>query len=675
MSSRSHRRLWVVLGALAAGSLLAVLLQIPVLRGLGTFLLVAMASVLLVWLIARGLRRLLWRAGRRLAFSYLLIGVVPIPIALGILLVGGYLLCGFFLSHLFRSELGTLSRELATTTALAADAWASGAAFDAPLGEVTFAYYRDGRLAGGAEGAPGSWPAWLEDETDVALDTQAPARLPLVEIGEGQVSLAAAVERGGYGVLALFDGDLPRELSHRSQVWVRLANRDERASGGVTVSLGDNEWVFQPFRQDASDQQVREFYTTLGLPAERMVIGIEAAGALYDLGSGEVLQRSVSATLLAPVGVVLRNLLSSSSEIDAIAWLAFVVPAFLLFDLYVVAAFMAILLILGISRAVNRLSEATGRVQQGDFTVRIPVKRRDQIGQLQSSFNEMTANLESLVEQAAARERLEQELRIAQELQKSLLPTDFAARRGIQVATYFEPSAAIGGDYFDLFPLDDRGVRLGVVVADVAGHGLSAGLRMAMIKSAIDTLVQEGHDPDRIFASVDRLLRGREGERRSFVTATLALLDLAVGTADITNAGHPPTYLVREGEVEEILLPGTPLGTLGARFGRRRIELRPGDVLVWLSDGFIEACDGTDDSFGYDRTLEALAGAQGTADAVRDRLLEAVRQHTGDRAADDDRTLVALRYLGHVDPRDEREGAEIGSEGAAPVAPATGVSS
>jgi serine phosphatase RsbU (regulator of sigma subunit) len=587
--------------------------------------------------------------------------VVPIPIALGIVAVGGYLLCGFFLSHLFRTELETLSRELATTTALAADAWASGASFDAPLGEVAFAYYRDDRLAGGAERAPAAWPAWLETETDLALDPAAAARLPLVEIDRGKTSLASAVRRGRYGVLALFDGDLPAELSRRSQVWVRLAGREEETGGGVTVSLGDNEWVFQPFRQDASDQEVQDFYAALGLPTRRMVIGIEAAGTLHDLGSGEILQRSVSATLLAPLGVVLRKLLSSSSEIDAIAWLAFVIPAFLLFDLYVVAAFMAILLILGISRAVNRLSEATARVQQGDFSVRIPVKRKDQIGLLQSSFNAMTANLESLVEQTAARERLEQELRIAQELQKSLLPTDFASRRGIQVATYFEPSAAIGGDYFDLVQLDEAGVRLAVVVADVAGHGLSAGLRMAMIKSAIDTLVQERHHPDRIFASLDRLVRGQEGER-SFVTATLTLLDLEAGVAEITNAGHPPTYLVRGGEVEEILLPGTPLGTLGGRFGRRRVELEADDVLVWLSDGFIEACDDAQDSFGYDRTLEALAGAQDAAETVRDRLLEAVRRHTGDRPAEDDRTLVVLRYLGHVRAREEGDRAEAAAE-------------
>jgi serine phosphatase RsbU (regulator of sigma subunit) len=168
---------------------------------------------------------------------------------------------------------------------------------------------------------------------------------------------------------------------------------------------------------------------------------------------------------------------------------------------------------------------------------------------------------------------------------------------------------------------------------------------MAMIKSAIDTLVQERHPPDRIFASLDRLVRA-QAERRSFVTATLTLIDVEQGTAEITNAGHPPTYLLRDGEIDEILLPGTPLGTLDGRYGRRRISLEPDDVLIWLSDGFIEAFDDGDEAFGYERTIQALGGDAESASAVRDRLLAAVREHAGGRAADDDRTLVVVRYLG-----------------------------
>ena len=238
----------------------------------------------------------------------------------------------------------------------------------------------------------------------------------------------------------------------------------------------------------------------------------------------------------------------------------------------------------------------------------------------------MTANLESLVTQAAEKEILEKELQIAQDLQKSLLPNEAIAIESIEVATFFEPSAAIGGDYFDLVRLRDDRQRLAVIIADVSGHGLPAGLRMAMFKAALDILVQERKEPEGILASLDQLVRdGRD--RTSFVTATLSLMDLATGTIEITNAGHPPTYLIRRDDLTEIALPGTPLGVLEQNYGHCELQLEPNDVLVWLSDGFIEATDASDEAFGYERTAAALRGASDSVSAVRDRLLSAVEEH------------------------------------------------
>jgi phosphoserine phosphatase RsbU/P len=344
---------------------------------------------------------------------------------------------------------------------------------------------------------------------------------------------------------------------------------------------------------------------------------------------------------------VADRLLANAAEVDTVAWLAFIAPAFLLLDVYVAAAVVAAVMIVGLTRAVNSLSVATTKVQEGDFSVRIPVRRRDQLGELQQSFNAMTANLEELVAQAASQELLHKELQIAQDLQRSLLPdAGTIASESIEIATFFEPSAAIGGDYFDLFPLDEERGRLLVVVADVAGHGIAAGLRMAMLKAALDTLVREGKPPERILESLDGLVRAGRADTR-FVTATLAVVDLRTGRVELTNAGHTPTYrLARDGNVEEILLPSTPLGTFGRRYARKVVQIEPGDVLVWVSDGFIEACDDADESFGYDRVITALGGGCSSATIARDRVIEAVRGHTAGREVSDDRTLVALRYLG-----------------------------
>jgi sigma-B regulation protein RsbU (phosphoserine phosphatase) len=113
---------------------------------------------------------------------------------------------------------------------------------------------------------------------------------------------------------------------------------------------------------------------------------------------------------------------------------------------------------------------------------------------------------------------------------------------------------------------------------------------------------------------------------------------------ELTNAGHPPTYLVRNGEVREILLTGNPLGALGESYGQTQIRLQADDVVVWLSDGLIEALDPSGEPFGYDRIRQALNAPAGGASEVRDRLLAAVDRHTRGLPASDDKTFVAMHY-------------------------------
>jgi serine phosphatase RsbU (regulator of sigma subunit) len=586
--------------------------------------------------------------GRRLLLSYLLIGLVPVPIALSIGFVGAYLLSGFFLTHLVRVSLAEAGIEARATAADAVAARAARQEWSPPFPGMAVAFYRDGERVGGDERAPANWPTWLEQETALQAQVRSLATPPVVAtLPDGGHTVAAAVTSGTAGAVAFLDGDLETILRDRSRIWVELLSGSQEEPGGATVSVGDNRWVLQQIRRTPIARDIESYFAERGMQAGFLVRGLDSYGPGYDLATGAASSSRLSATLFAPPGVVQDLLLSSAAEVDTLAWLAFIVPAFLLLDVYAAAAVVAAVMIVGLSRAVNSLSTATAKVQEGDFAVRIPVRRRDQLGALQHSFNDMTANLQTLVVQAASQELLHKELQIAQDLQRSLLPdASLIASESVEIATFFEPSAAIGGDYFDLFHVGPERRRLVVVVADVAGHGIAAGLRMAMLKAALDTLVREGKPPEEILGSLDGLVRAGRADTR-FVTATLADIDLVTGTVDITNAGHPPTYrLCGDGRVDEILLPSSPLGALGRRYGRQVVQVEPGEVLIWVSDGFIEACDDTDESFGYDRVVTALGGDCASALAVRDRLIEAVRDHTGLRPLSDDRTLVALRYLG-----------------------------
>jgi sigma-B regulation protein RsbU (phosphoserine phosphatase) len=375
---------------------------------------------------------------------------------------------------------------------------------------------------------------------------------------------------------------------------------------------------------------------------------VEISGPLLDPASGKVLSEYVPAALSGTPRIVASHLFTGSS-VDTATWAALLVLGLLLLNVYGVAVLMASFMIFGLSRAVNRLSRATEAVRRGEFSVRIPVKRKDQVGDLQRSFNQMAGDLESLVTTAAQKELLEKELALARDLQKSLLPSNLPSGEEVEIATLFEPSAAIGGDYYDVLRLDDRvsgDGMLAIFIADVSGHGLSAGLRMAMLKAALSVLVDETRDPEEILRRLDDVVRAN-GERRFFVTATLSLIDFAAGRLEIINAGHPPTYLMRGGKATEILLPGSPLGGLGRTYGRTSLALEPGDLLAWLSDGLIEATNEAGEPFGYEnvvRTLSGEAGLAATPDELRDRLVTAVARHAGGQPPSDDRTMLVLRY-------------------------------
>lgn len=612
-------------------------LDIPYVTPASRVLLAGIAALGLLWLLWKAYRSFLYKVGRRLAFSYFLLGALPIPLVLLLLTVVAYILAGFYLGQLYRGaledlnvELSTLARERAAVLA------ATGRPLAASAGNVAFAWYRGGRRVGGDPRLPKTWPAWLEAQPDA---------VHFVEPADGTFTLATAASREGTGVVALWTGSLAQEISRRGDLWIDITRPDD--PNIVRIEMFGRRLPLRRINREKEEAGESEKFFKHRSHGEGywdrpLLWWGDMAGPVRDLASGRMVLNHLSVTLTSTPRTVQRHLFVSSGEVNSAAWGTLLVFAALLFDVYVIAALMAVFMIVGLSRAVNRLSQATTAVRAGDFGVRIPVKRRDQIGDLQRSFNAMAAHLESSVAAAAQKEILEKELQIARNVQTSLIPSNLPAGEGIEFATLFEPSAAIGGDYFDVLRLSET--EIAVVIADVSGHGLSTGLRMAMLKAALLILIEETQDPEEILRRLDSVVRNNDD--RTFVTATLAIVDLARGTLRLTNAGHPPTYLIRGRQVQEIMLPGSPLGGLGHTYGKATVRLEPGDLVVWLSDGLIEAAGGDGEPFGYDRVAETLAGgrAEQTATEVRDRLLSAIGGHVGDLPPEDDRTLVVMRY-------------------------------
>jgi HAMP domain-containing protein len=394
VKERSRRILLAAsVGALAA--LLFALLDIPVLTVLSRLLLAGASVVLLLWLLWKAYRSFLYKAGRRLAFSYFLIGVLPIPLVLLLLGVVAYILAGFFLGHLYRDAVDEVQRDLHA----AARARAQLLEQDVPLSSagsagMTFAWYREGRKIGGDPRLPALWPAWAGTRAlaqGVRRDREAPQRFFAGPGGLPTLIAAAPVGEGG-GVLARFAGNLDREISRRGDLWV---DTDRPNDPGLTIQIGvaNRSLRLRRIRREQHAGEAEKFFKRLSKGEkywdDPLLWWAEVTGPLVDPATGRVLSDRLNATLNGTPRTVLRHLFSSSGEVESGVWAALFVFAILLFDVYLIATIMAIFMIVGLSRAVNRLSQATAAVRAGDFTVRIPVRRRDQLGDLQRSFNEM----------------------------------------------------------------------------------------------------------------------------------------------------------------------------------------------------------------------------------------------------------------------------------------------
>ncbi|MEO8277269.1 MAG: SpoIIE family protein phosphatase [Thermoanaerobaculia bacterium] len=646
------------------------------LRTLSKLALACLVLIALTWAFRILWRRFFWRVGRRLAFSYIAVGVLPMAMLALIFLLAAYLFGGFLLGHLYRDALDDLDDELtAASHTRLSDVLHERPGLSDRVEKLAFAEYRKGKRFSGDAEAPELWPTWLEAPAE---STPVAARHPFVGLANGRVSAAAVARSGDRGVLVYFAGDLDAELRQRTHVWLELLRDDDpRRKSTTRLQIFGFDLRLGGLWLKRTPEQSAEYYklnppATPGAPRfleKPTILWMESTGALPALASGTPVSASVAASLASSPPSLFRAMLSTSAEVDSAAWLALLGVAVLFAEIYLVAAGIAIFMIFGLSRAVNRLSKATDAIGRGNFGTRIPVRRKDQLGDLQRSFNSMSDHLEELIQTAAQKEVLDKELGLARQVQQDLLPAAIDERPGTEFAAFFEPSAAIGGDYFDI--LNAGGGRVAVVVADVAGHGLAAGLRMALVKSAITLLVEDGIAAPAILTRLHRLLRNKPGER-SFVTASLSIFDPATGDLDLTNAGHPPAYVVRlSGEVEELLVPGVPLGAMGmvnaaagsggsgglagasagtvgtgaiGVAGAVTARLAAGEAIVWLSDGLIECCNAAGEQFGYDRIRQSLVGAPTTASAIRDRLLEAIRQHTGGLPAEDDRTLVVMVY-------------------------------
>ena len=247
-------------------------------------------------------------------------------------------------------------------------------------------------------------------------------------------------------------------------------------------------------------------------------------------------------------------------------------------------------------------------------------------------------------EQVRERERIEQELRTAQEIQHTFLPKEVPALPGWQLVPYYQSAREVGGDFYDFFPFSDG--RLGIVIGDVTDKGVPAALVMTATRTMLRTAAQEQASPAEVLARVNDLLFS-DIPASMFVTCFYALLDPSDGRMHFANAGHEPPFRQASGGAVELWATGMPLGMMpGTCYEEYETVIAPGESLLFYSDGLVEAHNQRREMFGFARLQSLLAG-QRDGTLLIDTLLDELQRFTGHEwEQEDDVTLLALHRAG-----------------------------
>jgi hypothetical protein len=243
--------------------------------------------------------------------------------------------------------------------------------------------------------------------------------------------------------------------------------------------------------------------------------------------------------------------------------------------------------------------------------------------------------------------RLKHEMDLLARMQRGLLPRTLPSLEGYEIAARSIIANEAGGDLYDVLS-DDEG-RFWIAAGDVAGHGYSCAIALAMAKAALASSIGRGRLPSEVLQRMDRVLRAT-GVKRNFTTLALLCLDLESGEAVLSNAGHPYPLLVSGGDVEELAVSGLPLGQgPPRRYEDRSFRLQPGSALVLCSDGLFEAMSAEGSLYGFDSMREVLRVTNSrSASRILEALLADWNHHLRTARPLDDTTVVVLKRTGET---------------------------
>jgi phosphoserine phosphatase RsbU/P len=402
-----------------------------------------------------------------------------------------------------------------------------------------------------------------------------------------------------------------------------------------------NGTVYVPSQQIASVNRKLAPRTSWFDPSFTGLSTLEAKRA--DIGE-QAVDRPVLARFTLRASSVNRALLSSVGDIGPYLLEGLEAMAVVFLVLEIAAFGTGYFLARTITRSVSDLYEGTLHVRRGDLGYRVRISRRDQLGALGESFNEMIGSVGELIEEQRERQKLAHEVEVAREVQQQLFPRSLPSVPGLDLAAVCRPARVVSGDYYDFITLSPT--RVAIAVADISGKGIFAALLMASLQAALrsTTIFESAVGSAEIVSRLNRHLFKNTSDDR-YATLFYAIYDAEAKTLTYTNAGHLPPLFITDGCVQNLDQGGTVVGLFeDVQYTECTLLVTPGSILVAFSDGLTEPENVYGEEFGIARLKsEVLHHRSLPAAKIADGLVGAVEQWAGTPEQADDITVVVAR--------------------------------
>lgn len=677
-------------------------------------------------------RRLLWRVRRRLVVTYLFVGITPIVLLACFGIVASFGVSGEAMARIVAAQMNATSEETARSAQAIADAFAElpDSATDKEiqswLGErariargslpgARIALWRgsnvDDRGALGLQ-SPAQFVADIDEESTRGLgpdrttvgaplpdwlrginswhglvyvppkeenrDFASPSFRALVRGTTAQdrpfalllvVPVSRALierYRATTGIYARPFFGVSRLVRGKSQLTIEPDNRRNANAGRVGNPAPENE--------EEMERRMRNMFSRdqLGEPLPKSFYIVLSKSV--DWPTGEEAQK-LAFLFDWSWEIAVRQFLGGSDTGET--WRLVLKAVGIIFLILELLALLAAAWITrAVTSSVHKLYRATEYIKRGDFSYRVKVRSHDQLGELAGSFNDMAANIESLLKERVMRERLEREVEIAAEVQARLFPSRVPDLLTLDVAAECRAARGVAGDYYDYIEVAPGLVAF--ALADVSGKGMSASLVMSNLQATLraqaaitserlniaeravaasattgsDKLIARVVADAEIDGAVARKVTNinaqlcQSTDANRFATLFLNLYEDRTRTLRYTNAGHNAPILVRaDGTVERLTTGGMMVGAFEwASYEEGKTEMNAGDMLVIFSDGITEAEGVTGEEYGEERLTQLVIKHRHlSAHELRDAIFLDVDAWSGQKERNDDQTLVIMK--------------------------------